>query len=355
MNDLNHIPCTLFRGGTSKGTFFMKDDLPQNEKERNELLLKIMGSPSLNQIDGIGGGTFVTSKVALISPSNREGVDIDYKFIQVMVDEPIVDDQPTCGNILTAVGLFALEKKLVEIQDGISEVVVFDENTAATIKQQIETPNKTINYRGNFSISGVPGSASPIHLLFRNISGAKTGKYLPTGNVVDIFGGLEATCLDISMPTVFFKASDFGVKGNENMEALNRRQDLISGLLELREEASKKMGLGKAENRVIPKVALLSLPQSGGDINIRYFTPKTCHPSIAVSAGFCLSTGCFIKGTLMNRVYPAKMTGIEESVKIENPSGITPINIHFPDKKIETVEGKVSRTARLLFSGNVYV
>lgn len=345
----------LFRGGTSKGAYFIAKDLPTDPEERNHLLMRIMGSPDPRQIDGIGGGTFVTSKVALLNKSDKTGIDIDYKFIQVLVDEPVVDDEPTCGNLLSAVGVFALESRLVDIQGDISKVTVYDINTKATIVQHIKTPGGRIQYQGNTSIAGVPNAAAPIELYFSNISGGKTGHYLPTGNLIDEFDGVRVSCLDFSMPTAFISAQDVGVTGYEKRETLNTNKYLISKLQKIREQASQAMGLGSATGKVIPKIALVAPPKADGHIAIRYFTPSDCHPAIAVSAGFCLSIGCFIEGTVMNGVYPAKIATGDLTVNIENPSGITPIVVNFPNGDVEQVQGKVIRTARLLFNGSVYV
>ena len=360
MNTLKKIPCLLFRGGTSKGAYFLEEDMPKKAEERDALLLKIMGSPDPSQVDGIGGGTFVTSKVAIVNKSKRPGVDVDYKFIQVMVDEPIVDDKPTCGNLLSAVGVFALESGLVGIKNGETKVTVHDINTGAKVIQIIKTPGGKINYRnGDMSVAGVPGLAAPIELYFSNISGGKTGHYLPTGNPIDVFEGVEASCLDISMPTVFIEAGSLGKTGHEKREELDKDDHLLKKLAEIREYASQKMGLGSSKNNVIPKIALISKPKSKGksegDINIRYFTPKTCHPAVAVSAGFCLATGCFVKGTIMNKITNKEIEEGDLTINIENPSGVTPISINIPEGDISQVKGKAVRTARVLFSGNVYV
>ncbi|MDX1808221.1 MAG: PrpF domain-containing protein [Sulfurospirillaceae bacterium] len=354
MNDLKKIKCMLFRGGTSKGAFFLANDLPTDIKQRDELLLKIMGSPDPKQIDGIGGAAFVTSKVAILSSSKREGIDVDYKFVQVMVDEPIVDDKPTCGNILTGVGVFAIERGLVTIQDGVTPVRIYDINTGATISQIIQTPNRCIQYKGDTSITGVPGTAAPVEMYFQNIAGGKTGHYLPTKNPIDIIDGIEVTCLDISMPIVFVKAEDVGISGYETPGLLDKNEALFEKLIAIREKASLIMGLGPAKGNVIPKIVVISPPKNDGDINIRYFTPLSCHPTVAVSGGFCISVGCFIEGTLMNQIHPMKLAVGDYTIKIENPGGTTPISVSFPSLDISEVSGKTIRTARLLFDGVVY-
>jgi len=355
MNDLRKYPCMLFRGGTSKGAYFLEADLPRGLDERRRLLLRIMGSPDPRQIDGIGGGAFVTSKVALVSRSERPGIDVDYKFIQVMVDEPVIDDKPTCGNLLSAVGVFALERGLVEAANGETQVRVHDINTGATVLQTIRTPGRRVSYHGDAQIAGVPGAAAPIDLHFQNIAGGKTGHHLPTGNARDEFDGVPATCLDIGMPTVFVRAADLGKTGRESGARLEADQALMARIRGIREQASVAMGLGGAGESVIPKFALISAPQSqNADLSIRYFTPATCHPAVAVSAGFCLAAGCFIDGTLMHGITGLEMKGDDAIVRIENPSGVTPVGIRMPQGDVARVSGKARRTARLLFAGDVY-
>lgn len=354
MNDLKKIRCMLFRSGTSKGAYFLENDLPINKEERHSLLLKIMGSPDIKQIDGIGGATSVTTKIAVVSVSKREGIDLDYKFIQVGVDEPSVDDKPTCGNILSAIGSFGLERGLVNIEDGETTVNIYDVNTGAKITATVQTPNRCITYRGDTSIAGVPGTAAPINLFFQNIAGGKTGHYLPTGNKIDIFNGVEATCLDISMPVVFVRAVDMGITGYETPVELDNNRDFFEKLECIREEASHKMGLGSAKGNVIPKIAALSSAQNNGDISIRYFTPASAHQAIAVSAGFCISIGSFIEGTLLHELNPKDLKEGEYVVNIENPSGTTAVGVNFPSLDINDVQGKTVRTARLLFNGEVY-
>lgn len=355
MNDLQKYPCMLFRGGTSKGAYFLSGDLPRDFDERKRLLLRIMGSPDPRQIDGIGGGAFVTSKVAVVGRSTRPGIDVDYKFIQVMLDKPVIDDTPTCGNLLSAVGMFALERGLVEAADGETTVRVYDINTGATVAQTIRTPSGKVRYHGDARIAGVPGAAAPIDLDFQRIAGGKTGRHLPTGNAQDEFAGVTVTCLDISMPTVFARADDFGKTGFEPAPELEGDQELLARIHAIREQASVAMNLGEVGDSVIPKFALIAAPRdNNADINIRYFTPATCHPAVALSAGFCLAAGCFVDGTLMHAIAGRDMNGDAATVNIENPSGVTPVSIRIPNGDIMQVSGRARRTARLLFAGDVY-
>lgn len=356
MNDLRRIPCMMYRSGTSKGAYFLDKDLPLDRKERHELLLRIMGSPDIRQIDGIGGATSVTTKIAIISPSKHEGADIDYKFIQVGVGDSTVDDKPTCGNILTAVGVFSLEKGLANIEDGETCVNIYDVNTGASIQQIIQTPSRCIKYKGDTTIPGVPGSAAPIEMFFKNITGGKTGHYLPTGNKFDMFDGVKATCLDISMPVVFIHAKDMGITGYETPQELDQNRELFEKLESIREQASQKMGLGSAKGNVIPKITVVSpAKNTAANINIRYFTPATAHQALAVSAGFCVAAGSFIEGTILNELNPKELIVGNYTVKIETPSGVVDVVVNFPTTNLNDLEGKTTRTARLLFSGEVYV
>lgn len=355
MNDLQKIPCILMRGGTSKGPYFLASDLPNDPKERNELLIRLMGSPDIRQIDGIGGATSVTSKSVVISPSSEDGIDIDYKFIQVNVDEAVADDKPTCGNMLSGVGPFALEKGLAKINDGESKVVIKDVNTGAIVTSIVQTPNKIIQYRGECMIAGVPFPASPIKLKFQKIAGGKTGSYLPTGNKIDTFDGVRATCLDISMPVVFVKAENMGISGYESANELNANKEIFEKLESIREQASHAMGLGSAKGNVIPKFCTIAKAKDGGDICIRYFTPKDAHPAVAVSASFNISTALFIKGTIFDDISQKSFSVGEHNIKVEHPSGINDIGLNFPSEDINHVEGQTIRSARVLFKGDVYV
>lgn len=354
MNDLKTIPCMMYRAGTSKGAYFLDKDLPIDTKQRHDLLLKIMGSPDIRQIDGIGGATSVTTKIAIISASKEVGMDVDYKFIQVGVDDNSVDDKPTCGNILSAVGVFALERGLANIEDNQTKVNIYDVNTGAQITQTIKTPNRCISYKGEKEIPGVPGTAAPIELFFKNITGGKTGHYLPTGNKYDTIDGIKVSCLDISMPVVFINAKDMGISGYETPKELDENRELFNKLEDIREQASRKMGLGTAKGNVIPKIAVVSPSKEDGDINIRYFTPATAHQALAVSAGFCVAAGSFIKGTILNDLNNKEFKEGSHIVKIETPSGTVDVGINFPSQNLKDLEGTTTRTARLLFKGEVY-
>lgn len=237
------IPCTLMRAGTSKGAFFIKSDLPSAVEERNTLLLKLMGSPDLRQIDGIGGGDPLSSKVGIISKSDLETADVNFLFAQVLLDKPEVNTQVNCGNILSAVAPFAIEKGLVKTTDPETTVRIYNENTGVIVTAKVQTPNGNITYNGDFSIDGVPGKGSPIYLNFANVIGKMTGKLFPTGNMLDLIDGIEVSCLDVSIPVIFISANALGIRGNESKEALEADKKLLSLIENIRLSIIKKMGM----------------------------------------------------------------------------------------------------------------
>jgi 4-oxalomesaconate tautomerase len=227
MNNQLKIPCLFMRGGTSRGPYFLKSDLPSNEEARNKILLAVMGSPDVRQIDGLGGADTVKSKVAIVSPSEEKDIDVDYLFAQVKIDEPIVDTKPSCGNMLIGVGPFAIEKGLVQAEDGLTKVRIRDVNTGMKIEEVVRTPNKKVSYEGDCKIDGVPNAGSPIDINFIDVIGSKTKKLFPTGNYIDELDGIEFSFVDAAMPVVFFRAKDFNLTGNETYQELSQNKSLI--------------------------------------------------------------------------------------------------------------------------------
>lgn len=244
MNDLLKIPCVLMRGGTSRGPFFLASDLPRDRADRDAALLSIMGSGHPLQIDGIGGGNPVTSKVAIIGPSTVRGADIDYLFAQVRTDRQYVDYSPNCGNMLAAVGPFAIEAGLVEAQGNDTLVRIHNVNTGKLIEAKVPTRGREVIYLGDASIDGVPGLAAPIALTFMDAAGAKTGKLLPTGKPVDVIDGVNVTAIDCAIPMVLIRAADLGMTGYEDPQTLSANKDLIERMTRIRIEAGKLMGMG---------------------------------------------------------------------------------------------------------------
>ena len=359
MTDQIGIPAAYMRGGTSKGLLFDKKDLPSERDKLTKFLLTVMGSPDLRQINGIGGATSVTSKVCIVSKSDLKNIDIDYFFAQVSVDKAIVDYGPTCGNMLSAVGPFAIERGMIKAIDPKTKIVIRSVNTGSIIEADIPTLNKKIKYAGEFKIAGVPGSGSPILLKFKNIVGGATGKLLPTGEPIIKIEGVDVTCLDVSMPIVMANALDFGVKGNETSKELNNNKNLLKKIEKIRLLAALKMGMGDVRDKVIPKFALLSKPLNGGTITSRYFTPKTCHETHAATGTNCIAAACLIKNTVAENI--AKIKPVDEyNVVLEHPLGSIDCIVQISSSAIDTDENFIQscgiyRTARKIMDGHVYV
>lgn len=346
------IPCLLMRGGTSKGAYFLASDLPSQPTQRDRLLLAVMGSPDKRQIDGIGGSDPLTSKVAIIKPSDRPDADIDYLFAQVLVDEPRVDYGQNCGNILAGVGPFAIEKGLVAIHAAITPVRIFMENTGQVAVAKVPTPNGAICYAGETRIDGVPGQAAPILIEFADVAGSSCGALLPTGNARDVFDGVEVTCIDNGMPVVLVRAADLGCSGEESPEQLEANSLLKARLESIRLQAGPRMNLGDVSARNVPKMCLVAPAQSGGAISTRSFIPHRCHTAIGAFGAVSAATACLIEGSVAHAV--AHLPGGEvKRISVEHPTGEFSVEIRLHNGQIAGCG--LIRTARLLFEGRVCV
>ncbi|WP_062013764.1 4-oxalomesaconate tautomerase [Aureimonas sp. AU4] len=346
MNDLTRIPCVLMRGGTSRGPFFIASDLPSDPAERDATLLSIMGSGHPLQIDGIGGGNPVTSKVAIIGPGSVANADVDYLFAQVRNDRQMVDYSPNCGNMLAAVGPFSIEAGLVTASEGHTLVRIHNVNTGKIIVAKVPTHGGEVTYLGDASIDGVPGQAAPIALTFLDAAGAKTGKLLPTGHPLDVIEGVEATCIDCAIPMVLVRAGDLGVTGYERADELSANADLMQRLEAIRVEAGRRMGMGDVSDMVIPKPVLISAPTKGGTLNVRYFMPHECHPSLATTGAVGIATAAITQGTIA-----ANLVGslpLPARIGVEHPGGR--LDVELENRNGVTVAGLL-RTARRLFEG----
>ncbi|QPB41983.1 4-oxalomesaconate tautomerase [Rodentibacter haemolyticus] len=349
---MKKVPCMIIRGGTSKGVYFLKEDLPTDIAERDKFLMTIMGSGDPTQINGLGGATSVTSKVAIVSKSEKEGIDLDYLFAQVGIGQKVVDTAPSCGNILSGIICFASEKGLIELQDGITRVVVNNINTNSIIEVSAESPNKRLKYTGNAEVSGVPGTGSPVNLNFSKIEGAKTGKVFPTGNKQDNINGYNVTCIDVAMPMVLFNAQDLGLTGKETKAELDEKHTLFEIIEPIRRKAGEMMGLGDVSEKVIPKIGILSAPAGKGNITSRYFVPDKCHASHAVTGSICVAAACNIEGTVARPLY--KNTG--SVVTIEHPSGFISVDMlcEKANGDYKFTRAALVRTAKPLMMGEVY-
>ena len=349
------IPCTWMRGGTSKGAYFLARDLPAAEAERDALLLSVMGSPDPRQIDGIGGADPLTSKVAVVSASDRPNADIDYLFLQVFVDRAVVTDRQNCGNILAGVAQFAVEKGLVRAADGRTEIAVHMVNSDQVAGVTIETPGGAVTYEGNARIDGVPGTAAPVLQNFPEAAGSTCGALLPTGNATDVFDGVAATCIDNGMPVVVVRAADLGITGHEDREDLEANGALKERLESIRLQAGPLMNLGDVEDKSVPKMTLAAPPRAGGAVSTRTFIPHRCHASIGVLGAVSVATACMLPGSTA-RALAQVPDGNEKLVSVEHPSGETSVmmNVSLEDGALRVSRAAVLRTARKLFEGWVF-
>lgn len=345
-------PAMWMRGGTSKGGYFLRSDLPDSPADRDLFLLDVMGSPDPRQIDGLGGADPLTSKVAVVTKSERAGVDVDYLFLQVVVDEAIVTDAQNCGNILAGVGPFAIERGLVEARDGTTPVAIYMENTGQVAVAEVATPGGRVDYSGEARIDGVPGTAAAIPLAFRDTAGSSCGALLPTGNPVDRFDGVDVTCIDNGMPTIVLAAADFGIAGDESREELDADTGLKERLESIRLQAGPKMNLGDVAKKTVPKMTLVSPPRRGGAISTRTFIPHRCHASIGVLGAVSVATACLLPDGPAARI--AKFAdGPRIEMHIEHPSGESTVILDRDDSGAVT-NAAIVRTARKLFDGTVF-
>ncbi len=345
------VPCLLMRGGTSKGAYFLADDLPAEPALRDALLLRIMGSPDERQIDGLGGAHPLTSKAAVISASVDPDADVDYLFLQVAVDRPEVSDRQNCGNILAGVGPFAVERGLVPAGEQETSVRIRMVNTGDYATATFPTPGGRVDYTGAAEISGVPGTAAPVVIEFP--PGA--GELLPTGNVIDVIDGVETTCVDNGMPTVLIAAASLEVTGYETPRDLEEDVALADRLRTIRLEAGRLMGLGDVSDATVPKLTLLAPPRNGGAITTRTFIPVRCHTSIGVLGAASVAAGLRIEGAVGADI--AAIDPASDRVRIEHPTGFLDIESSVtagPDGPPAARRTAVVRTARKIFDGTVF-
>jgi 4-oxalomesaconate tautomerase len=344
----NGVRCMIMRGGTSKGAFFVESDLPADATERDRLLMEIMGTPDPRQIDGVGGAHPLTSKVAIASLPEDDDVDVEYLFLQVGVEDAFVTDRQNCGNLLSAIGPFAVERALITVPDGEASVRIRMRNTGGVAVAHFSVGDGSPIYEGQTSLSGVPGTAGAIAIDFLDIAGGSTGALLPTGNTVDEVEGISVTLIDNGMPVVVMLASDLGVTGYESCADLEANQVLRERLERIRLEAGDLMGLGDVVATTIPKLTLLAPPKAGGSVSTRTFIPHRCHQAIGVLGAVSVATACLLPGT------PARSVSEIDSpvITLEHPTGSF-------DARVEMEGGEVRRagivrTARKIMDGVVY-
>lgn len=344
--------CIWMRGGTSKGGYFLADELPADIADRDAFLLRVMGSPDPRQIDGMGGADPLTSKVAVVRKSARPDVDVDYLFLQVFVDQAIVADAQNCGNILAGVGPFAIERGLVKPQEAETRVAIFMENTGQVAVATVRTPGGEIAYAGGAAISGVPGTASPIPLAFRDTAGSTCGALLPTGNGVDEINGVACTLIDNGMPCVVLRAESVGVTGYEDRDMLDADGAMKAKVEAIRLAAGPLMNLGDVATKSVPKMMLVAAPREGGAVAVRSLIPHRVHASIGVLGAVSVATACLIEGSPAHAV--AKVPdGRSKTLGVEHPSGVTECVVTV-DEAGQPVEAGMLRTARKLMDGVVF-
>lgn len=344
--------CMWMRGGTSKGGYFLKDDLPADIAARDAFLLSVMGSPDPRQIDGMGGADPLTSKVAVVSRSQRPGIDVDYLFLQVFVDQAIVTDSQNCGNILAGVGPFAIERGVVAATGDETKVAIFMENTGQVAVATVATPGGKVTYRGDARIDGVPGTHAPVPVEFRDTAGSSCGALLPTGNAVDIIDGVPVTLIDNGMPCIVIKACDVGATGYEDRETLDADTALKARIESIRLQVGPMMNLGDVSAKSVPKIMLVAPPRQGGAVCVRSFIPHRAHATIGVLGAVSVATACLVPGSPAADV-AVLPPGDRKTLSVEHPTGEMSCVLEL-DAAGQVRTAALLRTARKLMDGVIF-
>jgi 4-oxalomesaconate tautomerase len=352
------ISCSVMRGGTSKGLMFLADDLPGDPATRDAVLLAAMGSPDKRQIDGMGGAHPLTSKVAVVSPSARDDADVEYLFLQVWPDRAEVSDNQNCGNMLAAVGPFAIEQGLAAAAGPVTPVRIWMRNTETLATASVQTPGGGVRYDGDARIDGVPGTHAPIPIEFADVAGSSCGALLPTGSAADVIEGTRVTCIDNGMPVVCLAASDFGLTGQESPADLEGNAALRRRVEAIRLAAGPLMNLGDVTGATVPKMSLLSPPANGGAVSTRTFIPHRVHEAIGVLGAVSVTTACVLPGSVAHAIaeVPDKPDGPVD-VEVEHPTGFFTVTIDVASGHggFTVTRSALLRTARLLMRGEVFV
>ncbi len=352
------IPCAVMRGGTSKGLMFLAGSLPADRATRDAVLLAAMGSPDPREIDGMGGAHPLTSKVGVVSLSARDEADVEYLFLQVWPDRPEVSDSQNCGNILAAVGPFAIEQGLVPAAGPVTPVRIWMRNTQTLATAFVQTPDGGVRYDGTARIDGVPGTHAPIPIEFADVAGSSCGALLPTGNVTDVVESTTVTCIDNGMPVVCLAAADFGLTGQESPADLEANAALRQRVEAIRLAAGPLMNLGDVTEKTVPKMSLVSPPANGGTVSTRTFIPHRVHEAIGVFGAVSVATACVLPGSVAHEVavVPEKADGSID-IEVEHPTGFFTVTIEVTTENGTPVvtRSALLRTARLLMRGEVLV
>lgn len=349
------IPCSVIRGGTSKGVFFLASDLPADEATRDRVLVAALGSDE-RQIDGIGGADPLTSKVAIVGPSSRDDADIDYLFAQIVVGEGRVDTTPNCGNTLAGTGPFAIERGLIAANDGVTHVRVHMVNSGNLCELIVQTPGGVVEYEGDTAISGVPGTAAPIICNYLDVAGSICGALFPTGRPLDTIEGVDVTCIDNGMPVVVLRAADFGVSGYESRDELDANSALKERLDRVRLAAGPRMNLGDVARKVVPKMTLIAPPREGGNVCTRTFIPRDCHAAIGVLGAVSVATACITPGSVAAGIAVVP-PGASKRFSVEHPSGEFSVELEVggSETQPEILKAGLIRTARLIMTGAIRI
>ena len=350
------IPYLFRRGGTSRGPYFNRADLPEDREVLSKVLCAVVGAGNPRNIDGIGGGNAVTTKVAMLSESADPAADVDYFFAQVAVEQRLVDYGPTCGNILVGVGPAAIDMGLVEARNGETPVRIRAVNTGALVEALVQTPGRRVSYAGDVAIDGVPGTAAPVALNFMEVVGSRTGAMFPTGNPMEVIDGIEVSCVDVAMPMMIARASDFDITGHESQDELDAMPDLFARFEPVRRKAGEMMGFGDVTKSVVPKVGLIAEPRAGGHLAVRYFMPWTAHPTLAVTGSQCVAACALAPGTVADGL-ALPVDGSPATMKLEHPAGIMEVRVQFRREgdALDFISAGLTRTARLIARGEVMV
>lgn len=374
--DVIQIPCAIYRGGTSKGVFLRKEMLPEDRSLQDHIILALFGSPDYRQIDGLGGADSLTSKVAVVRRSSHPEADVDYYFGQVSLTQPLVDRAGTCGNLISAVGPFAVDEGLVPATEGTTVVRIRDVNTGAIVVAEVPTRGGRFHSEGDFRIDGVPGTASRILLDYKGAGGAKTSRLLPTGRPWDTMktpsGTFTVSLVDAANPTVFAFASELGLTGMELPDELLANGRVMQALEEIRSHACEWLGLvpdwRQATERVpsLPKVAFVAPPMSyrtadgrvvqaaGIHLTARIMSMQKPHKAYAISGAICTSAAAAIAGTVVAEVADTSQLPV---VRIGHPSGSLECEVAVEQREdgLKLTRAATSRTARRLMTGTAYV
>jgi 4-oxalomesaconate tautomerase len=354
---LRAIPSTLMRGGTSKGLYFHARDLPHSARARDAALLAAMGSPDVRQIDGVGGAHPLTSKVAIISPSQRADADVDYLFLQVVVDKTEVSDSQNCGNILAGVGPWSIENGLVPVAGDSTPVRIHMVNTGSIAVAHVPTPHGAVEYEGDARIDGVPGSAAAIPIEFLDVAGSSCGQLFPTGSSIDRVEGIEVTCIDNGMPVVLMRAADLGKRGDESAEELEADATLKARIERIRLAVGPRMNLGDVTRKTVPKMCLVSPPRHRGTIHTRTFIPHRVHEAIGVLGAVSVATACVTPGSVAAQVAGLRPRAGPQRLEIEHPTGLFTVemDVELQGSAVTVKRAALLRTARKLMQGQVFV